>query len=110
MEKIFEWYGYTKMDLIYRGTRDGTTSNIFHNKCDNQGATITLYKNEKGNIFGGYSPISWGIGDKTISNSNFFIFTLTNIYNTEPTKFPLLAFIRALINILFLFKLTFFYL
>ena len=36
------------MELLYRGSRDGTTSNIFHNKCDNKGPTICLYKNEKG--------------------------------------------------------------
>ena len=78
------------MELIYRGTRDGLTNNVFHNKCDNNGETITLIKNEKGNIFGGYASISW------ISNSNgtfysapeSFLFTLSNIYNLEPTKFP----------------------
>ena len=40
--------GYERMELIYRGSRDGTTSNIFHNKCDNKGPTIILFKNEKG--------------------------------------------------------------
>ena len=59
LQNIFEWTGYLKMELIYRGSRDGTKSNIFHNKCDNKGPTITLFKNEKGHIFGGFSPISW---------------------------------------------------
>ena len=36
------------MELIYRGSRDGITSNIFHNKCDNKGPIIILIKNEKG--------------------------------------------------------------
>ena len=31
------------MELIYRGSRDGTTSNIFHNKYDNKGPTIIFY-------------------------------------------------------------------
>ena len=88
LEKIYEWSGYQKMELLYRGSRDGTKSTIFHEKCDNQGPTITLYKNDKGNIFGGFSPISWACGDKYITNSKFFIFTLTNIYDTKPTKFP----------------------
>ena len=88
LEKIYEWSGFQKMELIYRGTRDGPESKNFHNKCDNQGQTITLFKNNKGYIFGGYSPISWGIRDKCINNSDFFIFTLTNIHNTKPTKFP----------------------
>ena len=58
LEKLYEWSGYKNMELLYRGTRDGTSANIFHNKCDNQGPTICLCKNEKGNIFGGYSSIS----------------------------------------------------
>ena len=59
LEKLYEWTGHRKMELLYRGTRDGDGSNIFHNKCDNQGPTIVLCKNEKENIFGGYSSISW---------------------------------------------------
>ena len=64
------------------------TSNDFHNKCDNKGKTICLFLNEKDNIFGGYSSIPWqnSGGDKTANDC--FLFTLTNIYNTEPTKFP----------------------
>ena len=49
--------GYERMELIYRGSSDGTTSKIFHNKCDNIGTTIILYKNDKGNIYLGYCPI-----------------------------------------------------
>ena len=78
------------MELIYRGTRDGSNSNIFHNKCDNQGPTICLFKNEKGNIFGGYTSISWESPNKGqwkfVHDS--FIFTLTNIYGTVPIKYP----------------------
>ena len=77
------------MELIYRASKDGGTSNDFHNKYDNKGPTICLYKNEKGNIFGGYAPISW---DKNVgyyrSAPDSFIYILTNIHNTQPTKFP----------------------
>ena len=59
INQIFKWSGYNKMELIYRGSRDGTRSQNFHEKCDNQGPTICLYKNEKGYIFGGYASISW---------------------------------------------------
>jgi len=77
------------MELIYRGTRDGKTCKDFHNKCDNQGPTICLYKSEKGYIFGGYAPISWESSymDKWEKHNDSFIFTLTNIYD-KPTKFP----------------------
>ena len=87
INKILEWTGFKSMDLIYRGTRDGMSSNDFHNKCDNKGKTLCLFLNEKDIIFGGYSSIPWtnNGGDKIAKDC--FIFTLTNIYNIEPTKF-----------------------
>ena len=76
------------MELIFRGTRDGMTNTAFHNKCDNKGETITLIKNEKGNLFGGYASISWTGNNNYYSAPESFLFTLSNVYNTEPTKFP----------------------
>ena len=76
------------MKLLYRGTRDGMTCNAFHNKCDNNGKTICLVLNDKGNIFGGYSSIPWTNNGGNKTANDCFLFTLTNIYNTEPTKFP----------------------
>ena len=89
LEKLYEWSGYKKMELLYRGTRDGSTSNIFHNKCDNQGPNICLYKNDKGNIFGGYTSIPWTNNGNFHSDPDSFLFTLTNIHETQPTKFPI---------------------
>ena len=87
LQKIIEWSGYKRMELLYRETRDGSTADIFHKKCDNQGPTIVLYKNEKGNIFGGYASISWTNSGAGKAASDSFIFTLTNIHGIEPTKF-----------------------
>ena len=90
LQKIFEWSGYKKLKLLYRGSRDGTTGIDFHNKCDHKGPTICLYENDKGYIFGGYAPIPWTSDKdgKWFKNDESFIFTLTNIHGTEPTKFP----------------------
>ena len=46
------------------------------------------FKNDKGNIFGGYASIDWTSSNSWKSASDSFIFTLTNIHETEPTKFP----------------------
>ena len=87
-KRILEWSGHRSMELIYRGSRDGTTSNDFHNKCDNKGETICLFKNDKGYIFGGYASISWDKNKSNYINSkDNFLFTLTNIYDIGPTKF-----------------------
>jgi len=90
IKKLNEWTGYKKMKLIYRGTRDGMTNTVFHNKCDNKGESITLIKNEKGNIFGGYASIPWTnpSSGTFYSAPESFIFTLCNIYSTKPIKFP----------------------
>ena len=87
-KKILEWCGYKKMELLYRGSKDGMLSKNFHDKCDNKGPTITLYKNEKC-IFGGYSSLSWSSDGNWHQSPGNFLFTLINIYNIEPTKFPL---------------------
>ena len=47
---------------LYRGSRDGFTAGVFHEKCDKKGETITIIRNEDNgqkNIFGGYSSKSW---------------------------------------------------
>ena len=65
----------------------GMTANDFHNKCDNKGKTICLFLNDKDNIFGGYSSIPWSNNEVDKTSNDCFLFTLNNIYNTEPTKF-----------------------
>ena len=35
------------MELLYRGTRDGMSADVFHNKYNNKGPTICLFKNER---------------------------------------------------------------
>jgi len=62
--------------------------NYFHNKCNNQGQTISLFKNEKEYIFGGYASIDWTSSGDYKSSPDCFIFSLTNIHGTEPTKLP----------------------
>ena len=43
----------------------------------------------KGYIFGGYSSVEWKNRNSGITAPNSFLFTLTNMYETEPIKFPL---------------------
>ena len=88
LSKLLEWSGFKTMKLLYRGTRDGMNSYNFHDKCDNNGKTICLFLNDKGNLFGGYSSIPWTSNGGNKTANDCFLFTLTNIYNIEPTKFP----------------------
>ena len=47
-----------------------------------------LYKNENGYINGGYTSFPWSGDNSYHSAPDSFLFTLTNIYNINPTKFP----------------------
>ena len=89
-EILKEWIKFKNLELIYRGTRDGMIHDIYHKKCDNKGRTIILMKNEKDNIFGGYASDSWIVEHCKYTNSqNSFLFSLTNMHNSEPIKFPI---------------------
>ena len=60
---IYGWF-YTrksiKLDLLFRGTRDGFTSAVFHEKVDGQGPLIFFVKSADYNkVFGGYTALPW---------------------------------------------------
>ena len=42
------------LKLLYRASRDGYSSYEFHNRCDNEGPTITVIKSDHGKVFGGF--------------------------------------------------------
>jgi hypothetical protein len=63
--------------LLFKSSVDGDSSQKFHEKCDFNGATLTLVRSETGRRFGGYTSISWdkNIGDYNAKGDNF-IFSL----------------------------------
>ena len=91
VSKFVEWLNVDEFELLYRGTRDGMSLKAFHKRCDNQGPTLTLARNDKGHIFGGYFSVPWTSPAKGSyrQSPNSFLFTLTNMYNIPPTKFDL---------------------
>jgi hypothetical protein len=66
--------------LLYRGSRDGFTIDVYHSKCDNQGPHVIIVKCDKGYIFGGYVavniPTSTDNGVWVADPSNFLFFFL----------------------------------
>ena len=76
-------------ELVFRGTWDGRTSDIFHQKCDGTPKTITIIKTVKGLKFGGYIENEWNSKDGWIKDDeNCFIFSLDlhKIYNPVKGK------------------------
>ncbi|RIA85042.1 hypothetical protein C1645_782783 [Glomus cerebriforme] len=71
-----------EFNLLYRASRDGNTPAIFHEKCDNKGATIVIAKiNNSEQIYGGYNPLQWDSSDSYKSTKNSFIFSFK--YRTD---------------------------
>ena len=65
-------------ELLIRGSKDGFTSNDFHNKCDNKNFTVTFVETTDGRRFGGFTEEYWDQSDKWKTAPKSFIFSLDN--------------------------------
>ncbi|CAG8461390.1 654_t:CDS:2 [Paraglomus occultum] len=76
--------------LLVRGSRDGFTPSVFHQRCDNKGPTITVVRVRGTNeVIGGYNPLSWRKADYRVgcfhSSDKAFIFNF-NDWNARGEK------------------------
>ena len=71
-------------ELLFRKSRDGSTPKDFHNKCDNQGITITFIETTKGYKFGGYTEFHWDCSNQYKMDNNAFIFSFNNKEKHTP--------------------------
>ncbi|RIB20353.1 hypothetical protein C2G38_2304380 [Gigaspora rosea] len=64
-----------KFNLLFRSSLDGLSSQDFHQKCNNKGATITIAKVRNSNLLiGGYNPFDWNNENITRPTTDSFIF------------------------------------
>ena len=74
-------------ELVFRGTRDGKTPKIFHQKCDGTQKTITIIKTIKGLKFWGYIEKEWNSNDGWITDDeNYIVFSLDLHKIYDPVK------------------------
>ncbi len=84
--KLCEFNQNDRFKLLYRGSRDGFGANHFHLKCDGHENTLTLFKaSETAFIFGAFTSTIWNSSNQYKSDSNAFLFSLTNKEN-QPCK------------------------
>lgn len=77
-----------KWQLLYKCPSTGFDSKEFHNKCDNQGPTVTLIQYNKQFLFGGFTRAPWSTtNDKVVHDEMAFLFTLIHPSNIEPVQF-----------------------
>jgi hypothetical protein len=82
--------------LLYRATRDGFTSQVFHSKCDGKGNTITIIKNNLNYVFGGYASSAWNSSGSYINDPNAFLFSLRRAGVSFKDKFTVKSAVDAL--------------
>ncbi|CAG8488074.1 24694_t:CDS:1, partial [Gigaspora rosea] len=64
-------------NLLFRSGLDGLSSQIFHRKCDNKGATIVVGKiHNSSQLVGGYNPLGWEGDNIWIKTNDSFLFLL----------------------------------
>ena len=90
MDQLEQWIGKgpKKFDLLYAITRDGCSNTAFHQRCDNQGPTITVLYNQQGSIYGGYTAVSWDQSSQWKNDAAAFLFRLQYNNRSASNKFP----------------------
>jgi hypothetical protein len=91
MDQLEQWIGTgpKSYKLLYAITRDGCVSTTFHQKCDNQGPTVTVLYNPQGSVYGGYVQVSWKSAGDWTDDSSAFLYQLRFNGNDKRTKFPI---------------------
>jgi len=92
--KLHEWLDEDGFDgeiqLLYRASRDGWKPSLFHAKCDNQGATLTVIKSSEGYVFGVFTDTPWSQNKVILKSSpKDFAFALHSHSGLGPTKMNL---------------------
>jgi hypothetical protein len=74
-------------NLLYKCTRDGDDSEIFHSKCDGIDNTLIIGESTSGRIFGGFASQKWNNKDeKRINDDYSFLFQINDLKNYYSIK------------------------
>ena len=66
----------------------------FHSLVRGKSKTLTIYRSENSNVFGGYTDLSWDGSNNYRSDSNAFMFSLENKNNTSLLLRPSSSYYR----------------
>ncbi|CAG8570014.1 32066_t:CDS:2, partial [Racocetra persica] len=87
-DKTLKGFKY-KFNLLFRSNLDGSSSRVFHRKCDKKGATIVVGRISNSNrLVGGYNPLDWSGDNIWKKTANSFLFTLdkNNLNNATISR------------------------
>lgn len=74
--------------LLYRASKDGFESTVFHSQCDNKGPTLCLFRSgkDKEKTFGGFSDKSWRNSLCFMASKESFLFSVTSEKKLRPFR------------------------
>jgi len=70
--------------LLFRMSRDGTSTFNFHCKCDRKGKTLILVETKDGKRLGGYTSLQWNMEGEKRYGDNLWLFTFENNMSRLP--------------------------
>lgn len=74
-----------KLELLYRGSRDGIEPSDFHHRCDGKCNTVCVVESSTGYVFGGYAEGAWRSCENDLQTKKSFLFSLNGL--GAPEKF-----------------------
>jgi TLD len=75
-----------RLELLYRGSRDGIEPSDFHSRCDGMCNTVCVVESSAGYVFGGYAEGAWMSCENDLQTKKSFLFSLNGL--GAPEKFP----------------------
>uniref|UniRef100_A0A8W8M251 TLDc domain-containing protein n=1 Tax=Magallana gigas TaxID=29159 RepID=A0A8W8M251_MAGGI len=88
-DQLISWIGRPCVfRLLYKISTDGCSATKFHQKCDGQGATVTVLYNTNNTIYVGYLSQNWNSDGGYINDPNAFLFRLQYNGSSNPFQFP----------------------
>ncbi|KAL3875158.1 hypothetical protein ACJMK2_038086 [Sinanodonta woodiana] len=89
-KRLATWIGKgpKKFQLLYSIQRDGCSSELFHQKCDNQENTVTVVYNTSNSVYGGFTTKNWVATNNYVTDDRAFLFQLRFNGKETFTKFP----------------------
>ncbi|XP_052814896.1 uncharacterized protein LOC128241838 isoform X1 [Mya arenaria] len=99
--QLEQWIGQGHKDfvLLFSFSIDGGQASAFHNKCNNQGPTVTVVHNEHKSVYGGYASQSWTSCDRDVTDQYAFLYQLQFSGTIKCNKFPVVNHSRALLDL-----------
>ncbi|XP_040926598.1 interferon-induced protein 44-like isoform X1 [Betta splendens] len=77
--------GRVKLQLLYKASVHGFTGAAFHQRCDNQGPTVSVGFNATGHVFGGYTRQGFSQSGQYVCDDQAFVFTF---HGENLLKYP----------------------